>query len=195
MIPNGIVRQIAIHEAGHAIVAAAFHFKIEHAATLESGPLAGRVRIQAYSDSERPTPHAQIAFACAGYAAERIDGANDDIYDLYWEEGADGGDTRDLHHAERAALIVYGSEGRAWRAVELAWERVERWLRRPKHWAAALEVRERIERSSTVGGAEIYGIAQKHGVRLRDRSLLPRGAHIFLGDAEAVTGRSTRRNA
>jgi hypothetical protein len=184
-------RLTAVHEAGHAIVYFATCLKIQYATIKPNGISSGHVRIITVDDNDRPTAHAEIAQCLAGHVAEVIDdGVAGPTYDRYGnlsdrlsvEEDGEDFENADLHSAFRVARRCYASEGKAWRAIEEAWKRVDRWLRQPAHWAAVTELAEWLETIETVYGGDIYSIASSHGVRSRDRALLPVRRHFVVAE-------------
>jgi len=170
----------ATHEAGHAIVACGLHLKLDHARLNVTGRSAGHVQWNPFG--AQPAAVAQIALILAGYVAEQVADCDDSDLESYFLVEVDP--EADANRALRAAIDVYGSERRAWRALEQAWLRVDQWLRVPAHWRAVLELAAMID-AGEVDARTIYACAERHGVTIRDRRLVPRGREIFDDDFRA----------
>lgn len=174
-------RRTAFHEAGHVIVGAALGLRIS---TVEVNPpggvgdLPGIVRIVMFDAYDTPSPWAEIARKVAGIASAALFDPDECLLDLAdWfdlEDGPDG----DVHCA-LAAAEVYGSTGRAWRALREAEERVTRWLRKPNNWACVTEIASWAE-TRIVTGAEVYSSVERH--RVTAPGLLPKGRPLFRSD-------------
>lgn len=150
------LRQVAIHEAGHAVVAAAIALPFEHVDLLpdDAPNLLGRVRYRGYVRLMLRQEY--IAYSLAGPIAETCQRSES----IEWEsEGAYEGDYRD---ASGAALDEYGTRARARRALMRSEQRLREWL--PAHWSAVEAVAAALMCRRWLDDFDVYRIAQANGV-------------------------------
>lgn len=171
-------KEIALHRAGHAVVATALGLPFSKArcANVVTIADAERLEMPRCSDEENPSPCAAIAVVLGGLAAVDLQCRKrpvaTDWLPVVYGTGRDA--HWDLFYAVGFAITQYRSTRGARRAVVQAGVRVMTWLRRPEVWhcvkKAALLLRRR-----DVSASEVLDVAIKCGLRIRDRRLLPSG--------------------
>ena len=96
------IRDIAVHEAAHAVVAHAFGFDVERVSIIGAGRIGGLTSVETERLTRRQDFEAHITVALAGRAGDELFGG-----------GADAGAEADLRIATRLATVMRATVGLA----------------------------------------------------------------------------------